>query len=83
MRALAPVRADDFRRGFNVSNHLVYSIAVAQRDDVLRAPYREAEEQLNTKLRRVEIVFLVVVILLTIVCAVFTGQVSYFSIIST
>ena len=76
VRSLAPVRGDDFRRGVNVSYDLVYSIAVAQRDDVLRAPYRETEQTLHEKTKIIEIVFLAVVFLLTIVCGPLTAQVS-------
>jgi hypothetical protein len=59
-----------------VSNDLVYSVGVAQRDDVLRAPYMKTEEEVNKSIRNVEIVFLVVITVSMIACTVFTGQIS-------
>ncbi|CAB9510337.1 expressed unknown protein [Seminavis robusta] len=76
VRTLTPVQPNDFSRGVNFSYDVVYSIGLAQSDEMLRAPYQHAEEEVNKKIRNVEVVFLVLVIVSLIACTIFTGLIS-------
>lgn len=74
--ALLPLDPSDFSRGVNSSESLLYSIGLAFRVDDITAPWNRIEHESNDELKRLQIIYLCVICIVSTIFIAFSFIVS-------
>ena len=77
VRVLKPTQADDFKRGGTPSKTLIYSVAVAVKEETVRLPFKEVEDKMNDEFQKIIIVYLSCVAFITLLTILITSAVSF------
>jgi hypothetical protein len=77
-RKLNPVQPDNFTRGAQVSNIVLYSLIVAEEKENLDTKFNTLSEGIQNDLRKANVIFLVVTTIITLICILLTARVSFF-----
>lgn len=81
-RALLPLSPDDFSRGVEVSQVLLYSVAMIQTTEDMLAPFEETEDAMMSQLDSLQRVYIILTVVVAILFTVFTCIVSVFILLS-
>jgi len=75
-RVLLPLSPDDFSRGVEVSQVLLYSVGVAKNVDEMHVPFHEIEDDVNAELGNLRLVYVLVTIIMSLLFTAFSCIVS-------
>lgn len=76
-RALKAVQPDDFSRGVEASDDVLYSLAVVKSRTTLETQFQGVKQQIDESLETTTIVFVSLVALITLLCVVVTAKVGF------
>jgi len=77
-RVLLPLSPDDFSRGVEVSQVLLYSVGMIRRVDEIHAPFREIEDDIKRELDDIRTVYVVVTAFVALIFTAYACLVSTF-----
>ena len=78
VRAYQALRPDDFSRGVNESETLVYSVGIARKDEDLRRPFENISDDVMDDLDFLRLLYASLVMFVSVLFTVYTCLVSYF-----
>jgi hypothetical protein len=75
-RELKPIRPDNFTRGAEASQVVLYSLIVAETENHLYEKFTDVSSDIQSDLSRSNAIFLVVTAIITLICIFVTARVS-------
>jgi hypothetical protein len=76
IRELKPVKPDDFTRGAEASEDLLYSMIVGRKDENFYSEFNYVEGEIREDLSEISIVYLISTGIVTLICVIVTARVS-------
>ena len=76
IRELEPVMPDDFTRGVEASEDLLYSMIVGRKDNTFYSEFNDVEGEIKEDLSKISIIYLISTSIVTLICVIVTARVS-------